>query len=164
MEKCWGVGRSECHKSSLCPQYQREWKEAMPLFCTRYSPNCWGWGEVQAVRASRYLCNVLLQWRANVNQYHMKEQHFCLFCSMVKCLQQVHSEKIASEPVNVKFRKAEQRRGLSPCRNGSFYFLERTTSKVLASECLDHFDCRIKHLLYKQTIWPYLISGLRSAF
>lgn len=68
----------------------------MPLFCTRYSPNCWGWGEVWAVRASRYLCNVLLYWRANVNQHHMKEQHFRLFSSMVKCLHEVYSEKIAS--------------------------------------------------------------------
>lgn len=69
-----------------------------------------------------------------MNQYHMKEKHFRLFCSMVKCLHTVHSEKIASEPVNVKFRKAEQKGGLSPCRNGSFYFLERTGSRVLASK------------------------------
>lgn len=135
----------------------------MPLFCTRYSPNCWGWGEVQAVRASHYFCNLLHSPRANVNQYHMKEQQFCcLFCSMVKCFHKVHSEKIASEPANVKIRKAEHRGGLSPCRNS--YFLERTRSRVLASECPEHLDCLIKHLLYKQTIWPYLITGLRSAF
>lgn len=77
----------------------------------------------------------------------MKEQHFHLFCSMVKCLYKAHSERIASEPVNVKFRKAEQRGGLSPCRNGSFYFLERTKSRVLASECPEHLDCLIKLLL-----------------
>lgn len=63
-------------------------------------------------------------------------------------LHKVHSEKIASEPVNVKFRKAEHRGGLSPCRNG-FYFLERTRSRVLANESPDHLDCLIKHLLYK---------------
>lgn len=160
MEKCWRFG-GQCHKSSLCSQYQRAQKEAMPLFCTRYSPNCWGWGEVQTVRASHYSCNLLRQGRANVNQHHMKEKHFCLLCSMVKCLHKVHSEKIASQPVNVKFRKEKHRGGLSPCRN-CFYFHERTRSRVLASP--DHLDCLIKHLLYNQTVWPYLMTGLRSAF
>lgn len=41
-----------------------------------------------------------------MNQYHMKEQHFRLSCTMVKCLQKAHSERMGSEPEDVKFRKA----------------------------------------------------------
>lgn len=60
--------------------------------------------------------------------------------------------------------KQSQRGGLSPCRNGSFCFLERTRSSVPTSELPEHLDCLVKRLLEKQTIWPYLIKGLLLVF
>lgn len=55
-----------------------------------------------------------------MNQYHMKEQHFCPLSSMVKCLHMVHSEKKTSEPVNDKFRKAEHRGRFEPMQKWLF--------------------------------------------
>lgn len=39
---------------------------------------------------------------------------------MVKCLHNVHSERIGSEPVGVKFRKAEPERRFEPMQKWLF--------------------------------------------
>ena len=55
-----------------------------------------------------------------MNRYHMKEQHFRLSCTMVKCLHKVHSERIRSEPADVKFRKVEPERRFEPMQKWLF--------------------------------------------
>lgn len=99
---------------------------ALRAVLRKIQPRCWGWGEVQAVRASCYLCNLLCWWRANVNGYHMKEQYSHLFCTMVKRMHKLHSDRVRPEPVNPNSENQSQRRVSNPGRNGIFCFLERT--------------------------------------